>query len=820
MNKIKITKFMLTALAFQMSYVQMSSAMQVLEDQDLRKVDGQDGLQVNLEFDQVDIERAYWSDNTGVAGTTASQRLEVSAHDAKIRHNQDYLNGNYNLGATVKLNAGSDGTKSGLDFDLQVNPFTFSAQNFCIQVAGSNCTESIGNFAVQTGSNTNIRLTAKDGLFNRNEQAELILGLKNINIYTGLKANSAATTNIYDQLILRNTNFNFYGKGVAYIDDTYGFVVHTNTGFTPGQEVAYGVVQTPANYGYVDLTRVALPANQQTGNTKSTYYDATTNLETGSGLNLEFMLKSNTNLGSLDTPQYSLDGSKGLIRLGASGRIVNGYMQFRGINAESLAAPSYNYANGVGTNTANNVLGYATQAGVTTTTNSDDTVIGSSGIGLRVRGEFTKSGDSMLGADGKAVALEIGGAGPNSFGFEFGELHPLIYNSKQRAYFDSGNVYLNLANTQHLKMPVNTVLTNQSRFGGSNSFLTSIDDYNQRIHGRDANSPNPYSIVMAIRGADFQSVSHRGRFTSNAGTIGGVDYSIPATSGLDNKWGLGLPFYNLNTNIALYPTTYAGQIYQLSSTTASGIAAIPVPNVSQRLGFALALSVDGRNAAGTKTTSIMVVDSANKYYVGMRNIDMYLRGYGSIGFEQGQLNINLPDVLMVMAAELAAGKLPSFADPNNANSAINNSFQTKSDVFLGLKLKLLGDMNLSLLPHNAISDGNKLSIIGRYKLTSGTVQLSDPIDDSMIGLDNMQGVVDFKNALVVAKDTVGFNFGFTLNPDKNANDVFRVKDVNLYPPLTTTTSPPGQRLGELALTGGRMNINMGITPRNGGFTLK
>ncbi|MBF6865522.1 hypothetical protein, partial [Acinetobacter baumannii] len=34
----------------------------------------------------------------------------------------------------------------------------------------------------------------------------------------------------------------------------------------------------------------------------------------------------------------------------------------------------------------------------------------------------TKDNDSMLGSDGKATTLEIGGAGLNAYGFEFGNL--------------------------------------------------------------------------------------------------------------------------------------------------------------------------------------------------------------------------------------------------------------------------------------------------------------------------------------------------------------------------------------------------------------
>lgn len=58
------------------------------------------------------------------------------------------------------------------------------------------------------------------------------------------------------------------------------------------------------------------------------------------------------------------------------------------------------------------------------------------------------------------------------------------------------------------------------------------------------------------------------------------------------------------------------------------------------------------------------------------------------------------------------------------------------------------------------------------------------------------------------------------NPNKKKDDVFRVRDLNLYPATTangkTTVGNP-QRLGEVAITGGRINAEMTITPRDTPF---
>ncbi|MCH4246363.1 MAG: hypothetical protein LKF82_00770 [Acinetobacter populi] len=781
-------------------------AMQVLQDHDLRQIDGQDGVELITQYSKIDIDQLYWEDKAGTVNNS-EQSLRAVANDVKIRKNMAYDAGNgvgnYNLGTQYQINMGSDGNTAGIDFQLSSNPSTISIGSFqiCAQTPSVTCNDSIGNLAIQTGTPLLFGFTTRDGLFNKDKQVELHLGLQNINLYMGLKPSNDTSSNVYNQLLLRNLNFNFKAKGVWYIDDNKGLILQTNVGDVRANKTT--TIPNNTVYGYADLTRVS--DADLDGAVYGTYNGQS------AGLNLEFMTKSNVLISPTD-PEYTLAGSKGLIRVGANGRIVNASLQVRGVNANGIAAPVDD--NGTNTHTLNNVLGYATQ-GSATASGADGTVIGSSGIGLRLQAEFTASGDSMLTGGGQATTLEIGGAGKNTFGFEFGELQPLVSGSSDRAYFDSGNVYINLANTGTLLMPENSVLR-QARFGGiSNDTLTKSEDYTLKISDL---SVNPFSVVLAIRGMDFQAISKRGRFTSSSG----VDptNAIAPTAGIDNKWGLGLPFYNLNSNIALYTTNYSGNIFTLNNDT-NQIATVAVTN-SQRIGFAMALSVEGKNADGSKTTSILVIDGGNNpnndnkptdYYLGLRNIDMLLSGHGSLGFENGNLNVSLKDLLMVMVAELAGGYLPGAKYKTGNNYSPIDNFNLKQDVLLTLKLKLKGDMNFALVPNNEIStkNGNRLSVIGDYKLTEGAIQIGDPIDDSMIGLDNLSGLIRFNNAIVVNKDNVGFNYSFDFNPNKNAEDVFRVKDINFYPPGNTLA---GQRLGEVALTGGRLIGNVTLTPRN------
>lgn len=830
--------FVLTTLASSILLSQNVYALQELADNDLSSVNAQDGLYIQTEYKQMDFDQLYWQDKVGTP--TGENILNATANVVKLRKNNNYLGGGYQLGTNYKIQTGTTVTggnaTAGLDFEIESMPSTISVQGFkvCNQTTG-NCDPLIGNVAIQTDSPQYIHFQTKNGLFDPNSQSDLRLNLQNINMYFGL--NNGAT-NYYNQLILKNFNFNFLGKGVMYVDPVKGLMLQTNNAsiLSPASKT-----QIPTeNYGYIDFARASIPNMDATQSANATYKNSS-GIATSSGLNIEMMTKKDAYVDPTN-PVYALasgtnetDSAKGLIRVGASGRMVNSYLQIRGINTKSQ-------------DQTKNILGYATSADngdPTTTTRIDgnDTVLGSTGIGVRLRGEFTNDGDAMLGANlgsaGEATTLEIGGAGANTFGFEFSKLSPLMSNSNDRAYFDSGNVYLGLANTRHLLLPNNAVL-NSARLGGTGGTLTTGNDYKQQIADTNtiASGLTPNSLVVGIRGGEFQAVSKRGRFTSSAGVSNAN--AIPATgvgSGLDNKWGLGLPYYNLNSNIAVYSTKYTGSVYNLNNLT-NTVTKTNVTNLD-RLGLAIGLSVQGRNDDGTKTTSIMVVDADRNYYIGLRNIDMLLRGYGSMGFENGNVNVDLKNLLMVMAAEISAGYLPSYVNPNlteatglNAASNIKNSFKSKDDVLFGLKLKMLGDMNFSLVPNNEISNanGNRLSIVGRYKLTDGTIQLSDPIEDSIIGFDRISGLMAFNNAIVVNKDSVGFNYSFDINPASDQSsaerevNVLRVRDINFYPPVDPpagwNTSTMGtynnraQRLGEMVMTGGRISSEFTLKPRN------
>ncbi|OTG65589.1 DUF6160 family protein [Acinetobacter silvestris] len=804
--------FILNTLTLSMIFMSGSTyALEALGDGELRNVNGQDGVHISTTFKEANIDTLYWTDNVGrgTPGATDS-RLTTIADTVKIQQSNAL---SVPLGMDYKINLGSEGNKTGLDFNLAVAPLLLTADSFRICDVTGYCSDKIGNIAVQTTSDLNVGLKTRDGLFSKTSQAELLLGLKNANIYLG----QTNVNNQLNQLIFKNFNFNFNGKGFVFVDEVSGLKLQTNS------SADAGLGQAPNDqYGYVDFTRVADSASNKIG-FKNTGTYGNGSETTNAGLNLEIMLNKGVNSVTpyaLDPTTNSPTGAVGLIRVGASGRMINGYLQLRGLDSTG----------------STDLLGKADSPSGTTNNN----IMGSSGIAFRMKADFTKDKDAMLGTDGKATTLEIGGAGLNTYGFEFGNLTGL--RSGTRGTFDSGNIYTNLVDTKTLQLPENYNFQT-SRFG-NNSYLTTLNDYKQNIH---LLSTNPYALVTSIRGGEFQAISRRGRFTTSAGVIDPTN--LFTKDGLDNEWGLALPFYNLNANIAMYGAKVAANTAYYY--TGNGVKnQVATTGETARLGFSMAMSTEGidKNTnyinQGNKTTSILVIDGGTytdksgavqptDYYMGLRNVDLLMKGTGNIGVENGSLNLSLKNMLIVMAAEVAAGYLPgttykscalgisSFGSACSSRSkSPDNNFALNDNVLFGMKLRLGGDMDLSLIPNSEIQSdgtGSRLGVVGELTLASSgnTIQISDPVNGSTLGLDNLTGKLGFNNAIVIGKDKesglgkVGFYTGLIFNPDQNPAGVFRARDLNLYPPQTGA----GARLGELAITGGRLTSEFNIIPR-------
>lgn len=765
--------FRLTALAMSLCAAQSSVyAMQALNENDMRSIDGQDGLMLDTSYDRIDIDRLYWEDKAGLANGTDTA-LRAYADGIAITGS--------NLGTTYKINAGSDtGTgKAGVDLSIVSRYGTITADAFKIcDAEGNNCGQSPFGLTVQSTKDAKLHFITQDGLFSPTSLSSAEISLKRVNIFLSQMENlSAPTTTAINQLILKDFNFNFSGQGYMYVDAAKGLILETG-----------------AN-GYVDLNRVCI-------------LDATACAASGlvldssnskPGLNIDFVIKKDTG-----NTYDATTGTKGLIRVGASGQLKNASLTFRGTDGRS--------------GSGNAILGKAFTAANTTTTadTGSANIMGSTGLAMRMQADFTNTGTNP-------TTLELAHGGNNAYGLQFSNFTPLIttYDSSNRentgaGHFDSGSVYLNLANTKRMALPVNTTLAPTT--APPTGRLATPDDYKLLVsQPATGTAPNPNALIIAVRDAEIQAISRKTSF------IASPDIAQP--SNLGGTWGLGLPIYGLDANLAIYGTTFSGTPYGGTALT----------NPSQRLGFGLGLSTKGVSADGSKTTSILLIDgkkyhnsaSTNgvrdayvsgsetdynpiNYYIGLRNIDMLMSGYGSIGLENGQLNLSIPEFMLAAAGQVAVGYLPGSQYKtllNGAKYAPTNSFLSNSDVLFGLRLRMGGSVDMTMVPGGNTAATNFISFDGNLNLTSGAVQIVEPVDGSIVGLDNITGKLGFSNQIKINNGNVDFNTALTINPNKQAADVFRIRDLNFYP-----TGGTAQRLGEMALTGGMLNSKFNITP--------
>ena len=764
----------MTVLAVSLCAVHSSVyAMQAMNEQELRAINAQDGIILDTSYDSINIDRLYWEDKVGM----------VDGSDTALRAYADgvSITGN-NLGTTYKVNAGSDTAtgKAGVDLSIVSRYGTIAADAFKIcDNTGANCGQSPFGLTVQSTKDAKLHFITQDGLFSPTSLSSAEISLKGVNIFLSQMENlSAPTTTAINQLILKDFNFNFKGEGYMYVDAAKGLILETGTN------------------GYVDLNRVCIldavscaasglvltPANSKPG------------------LNIDFVIKANSG-----NTYDATTGTKGLIRVGASGKLKNASLTFRGTDGLS--------------GSGNAILGKAFAAQNTTTTadTGSANIMGSTGLAMRMKADFTNTGANP-------TTLELAHGGSNAYGLQLGNLTPLIttYNSSGQentgaGHFDSGSVYLNLANTKRMALPVNTTLAPTT--APPTGRLATPDDYKLLVsQPATGTAPNPNALIIAVRDAEFQAISRKTSF------IASPDIAQP--SNLGGTWGLGLPIYGLDANLAIYGTTFSGTPYGGTALT----------NPSQRLGFGFGLSTKGVSADGSKTTSILLIDGKKyhkdtrvayvsgpetdynpiNYYVGLRNIDMLMSGYGSIGLEHGQLNLYMPEFMLAASGQLAVGYLPgSQYKTAGKGYAPVNGFISNADVLFGLRLRMAGSVDMTMVPGGNTAATNFISFDGNLNLTSGAIQIVEPIDDSIVGLDNITGKLGFSNQIKINNGNVDFNTALTINPNKQAADVFRIKDLNLYPTKLVSGNyevQPAQRLGEIALTGGMINSKFNITP--------
>lgn len=331
--------------------------------------------------------------------------------------------------------------------------------------------------------------------------------------------------------------------------------------------------------------------------------------------------------------------------------------------------------------------------------------------------------------------------------------------------------------------------------------------------------------LIAVRGMDFQSIAAKARIIS--------DNSLNELTGDGGSWGIGIPIYNLNANVALSGKQYLSP-YDGTNKTGIGYNAI----VSTE-GY----GIDSKTGLPS-TTSIILIDGQNSlhagdavnYYAGLRNIDALIQSDGVIGYEDEGIYIRADHLLVAAKAELAIGQLPG-SKYNCVTGSTKcggfipyDNFSKKDDVLTTIAFKLDGNGELLVIPGMDPTDTNPnsnfLSFDANFKFRSlDSTEQADPknlgsyfslinedqvnnetVQTSSINLNRMEGHIGVKGKVVVSADTVTLDNQVKFN---YKNDIAQPFKTN----FAMSTNGNMQKIASVALTGGTMRSTFGITPR-------
>lgn len=566
-------------------------------------------------------------------------------------------------------------------------------------------------------------------------------------------------------LTAQDFNFNFSADGYMYIDPSEGIVLATKS-------------QDGKTDHIVSLDRVE---------DKTNVHNSRVGTATNPGLNIDLRYGPSTGV------------QNNLIRIGASGDLTNAKMM---LNSDQTGISQFTQVNRSG--------GNVTEKVVTATT----------GYGFKDAGglHFGLSAD-FLHSGANPTVFELGHTGTGSYAIEFSNLTRLnVRNSNdatatvntQNAYIDLGDIYINNIRTNSLGFVVNEQIKN----------ILGASAYEQVYN--PSSTVNPQNMVLvAVRGMDFQAIARKARFISD-NSIADVNTGSTTAS----TWGLGVPIYNLNANMAIYSKTYTNK----NNETKSG------------LGYDLAMSTDGYGVdtkTGTpNTTSIIVIDGAQgnhgeevNYYAGLRNIDSYVKAKGVIGFEDKEIYIKADSLLVAAKAEVAIGQLPGSLYNCASEQTICakkvvpiDNFAQKDDVLVSLALKLDGKGELFIIPGlesiNGTPDTNYLSLKANFEFNPlnnnddrgsyiSLINTDGTSTESSINLNKLQGDIGLESRIHMQKESIVLDNQVKFNRLATASDFGKVFTAEL------AIAPAGQmqKIADIAIPGGVMRSSFGITPK-------
>lgn len=548
-------------------------------------------------------------------------------------------------------------------------------------------------------------------------------------------------------LTLKDFNFNFAGTGYMYVAADEGIVLTTKSTGTTDHTVNLGRVKD-----------------------NSTVHSSRTNA-TNPGVNID--LRYTTDKGE----------QRNLIRMGASGAVTNAKVS---INANQEGIKDFGLTN--------KASGYES--------------VGSGGLHLGMRADFTGKNDPNLVAGQSPTTLEIGHTGIGSYAIEFSNLTSLV--ADKNAFIDFGDIYINSIQAKSLEFLVNDKL--KATLGLTNNVLT------QNLSTKAAGDNFAF---VAIRGMDFQSIARTARFIS--------DNSIAELASNDSTWGIGVPIYNLNANVAISEQKYSYK----GAAEKSGI------------GYNVAVSTEGygvdKKTGTPSTTSLILIDGKKglngkevNYYAGLRNINALIQSNGVIGYENDGIYVRADKLLIAANAELAIGQLPGSTYNCTTTTAAKcgttvpvDNFSKRDDVLTNISFKLDGKGELFIVPGlNDNAENNYLSFRGSFEFNALTaaeksdqkvmgsylslmnedVNANGTVSASSININKMQGELGFDARIKMKQDSVVFDNQVKFNPSNTMSKAFRAE-------VSMQTNGNMQKMADIALTGGTMRSTMGITPR-------
>lgn len=494
---------------------------------------------------------------------------------------------------------------------------------------------------------------------------------------------------------------------------------------------------------------------------------------------------------------------KNIMRLGASGAVTNARLSMSADQTQIGTFDVSNKVNGVLERQDKTAAGY-----------SD--LVGEGGLNLGLSADFTGTNSTGRPATMAPTTLEIGHTGKGSHAVQFSNLRPLTTRNAngalhgKNAYIDFGNIYINTITAKSLDFIINENM--QKTLGSSSHVLKQT--LSTAANGEDF-------AYIAVRGMDFQSIAAKARFIS--------DNSLPELTGDGGSWGIGIPIYNLNANVALSGTTYGA-------------------DNKQAIAYNMMVSTEGygidKKTGLPSTTSIILIDGKNgehgeavNYYAGFRNIDALIKSEGIIGYEDEGIYIRADDLLIAAKAELAIGQLPG-SKYNCTNAAVtkcgayvpHDNFSKRDDVLTNIAFKLDGSGELFIIPGvdptSSSPDTNFLSFDANFKfrplsaeesadnenlgsyfsIANEDIDAAGALKTSSINFNQMEGHLGVKGKIRVSADTVTLDNQVKLNYKNNIATPFKTN-------FAMATNGNMQNMASIALTGGTIRSTMGITPR-------